>query len=389
MKKHKHTLRKSPTAIIFWILLIANITVAVPLFLSWCAGFIAPSISGLAVCCGLGFLYLLVANVVFVILWLPFRIHYCLISLTLIFLNVNTIDKYYQMNGSEVPDNCPHTVKVMSYNAHLFGLYNDDDMQARIRDKDKIFDFIRNVQPDILCIQEYFMDKSESLHFHTTDSLLAILKLEDIQNTHYLYFTDNNKHQYYYGLAIFSRFRIVDAGPILMDSSSNAAIYVDIKYRSDTFRIYNLHLTSLRMDAVDYSVGEQIVNNHFDDPKIDKNIKKLYQKIISSARRRQIQTQIIRQHMDDCPYAMIVCGDFNEPPAGYAYNVLSKKLKDTFRESGKGFSYTYHGINMPHYRIDYIFHDKKYNSFGHTVGDSVNVSDHYPIYATISLQKKS
>ena len=43
---------------------------------------------------------------------------------------------------------------------------------------------------------------------------------------------------------------------------------------------------------------------------------------------------------------------------------------------------------MPHYRIDYILHEKYYNSFGHTVVEELDVSDHYPIYATISLLKK-
>ena len=391
-KRRKKTSKPASTqqrhSIFFWIFLIINIIAAIPLLLSYCAGFIPPSWGGAAVCCGIGFKYILWVNLAFVVLWLPFNYPWCLISLSLVLLNINNIDKHIQLHSHEVPENCPNKVKVMSYNANLFGLYKDDDMGKRIAEKDEILDFIGREQPDILCFQEYFWDKSEQLHFHTTDTLLKVLSLEDSKEHYYQYFTSTNKRQYYYGLAIFSRYRILDAAPIVTDSSSNAAMYIDIKYRSDTFRVYNLHLTSMHFDATDYSVGEQIATNNFSDPKMDKNIKKLYRKLTKSAVQRQHQVKILREHIDSCRYPVIICGDFNDTPAGYAYNTISKKRKDSFRESGRGRGYTYHGNGMPPYRIDYILHDRNYNSFGHTVMDSLSVSDHYPIHCTLSLIKK-
>ena len=394
MAKKRHKRNPTPVtdkqrhSVFFWISLFVNIVVAVPLLLAFCAGFIPPSWGGALVVCGIGFKYILWANLIFVLLWLPFNYPWCLVSLSLVLLNVNNIDRHFQLHSHEVPDTCPNSVKVMSYNANLFGLYKDDDMKRRIAEKDEIMDYIGHIQPDILCFQEYFWDKSEQLQFHTTDTLLKILNLEDSKEHYYQYFTSTNKRQYYYGLAIFSRYRILDAAPIVTDSSTNAAMYIDIKYRSDTFRIYNLHLTSMHLDATDYSVGEQITTNRFDDPKMDKNIKKLYKKLTKSAVQRQQQVKILREHIDSCRYPVIICGDFNDTPAGYAYQRISKKKKDSFRESGRGHGYTYHGNGMPPYRIDYILHDSDYNSFGHTVVDSLSVSDHYPIYSTLSLIKK-
>ena len=54
------------------------------------------------------------------------------------------------------------------------------DMKKRVTEKDEIMRYIGEVQPDILCFQEYFWDKSEQLQFHTTDTLLEILNLEDM-----------------------------------------------------------------------------------------------------------------------------------------------------------------------------------------------------------------
>ena len=394
MAKRKSSGSSAPKAerkrhsILFWPALLLNIAAAIPLLMAWCASFTPPSWSGAVVCCGIGFKYILWANLAFVVLWLPFNYPWCLISLSLVLLNVSNIDRHFQLHGSDVPDTCPNSVKVMSYNVNLFGLYKDGNMAKRQAEKDKILDCIGSVQPDILCLQEHFLDKSDQLQFRTTDTLLKILNLANDNEHCYEYFTATNKKQYYYGLAIFSRYRIVDAAPIVTDSSSNAAMYIDIKYRNDTFRIYNLHLTSIRMDATDYSVSEQITSNNFSDPKMDKNIKKLYRKLTRSAVQRQHQVKILREHMDSCRYPMIVCGDFNDTPAGYAYGRISKKLNDSFRESGSGHGYTHAGNGMPPYRIDYILHNPDYNAFGYTVIDSISVSDHYPIYTTISLLRK-
>ena len=76
-----------------------NIVAAIPLLLSYCAGFIPPSWGGAVVCCGIGFKYLLWINLAFVVLWLPFNYPWCLISLLLVLLNINNIDKHIQLHS--------------------------------------------------------------------------------------------------------------------------------------------------------------------------------------------------------------------------------------------------------------------------------------------------
>lgn len=374
--------------IIKWVGLGLNLLVLIPLLLAFLAGFIPPGTGGWLVFCGIGFPFILLANAIFILIWLPIHYPYCLISLIAILLNINNIDKIYQFKGSEVPEKCHNAVTVMSYNAQLFGLYQDEDMAQRIKDKDTVFQYIREVQPDILCFQEYFWDKSESLHFHTTDSILQILNLNDEETNSYQFYTDTSRQKYFYGLAVFSKYKIVDAGPVYDDGSSNAIIYTDIKYKGDTLRIYNVHLTSMHFNQVDYNIGRQLISNTYFDPAFDKNAKKLFRKIALTANKRRSQADTLRAHMDSCPYPIIVCGDFNEPPTCYCYNHIAKHLKDTFRESGEGEGLTYVGSNMPHYRIDNILYDSRFLSYGHTIGTQIMVSDHYPISATLSINLK-
>jgi endonuclease/exonuclease/phosphatase family metal-dependent hydrolase len=142
------------------------------------------------------------------------------------------------------------------------------------------------------------------------------------------------------------------------------------------------------MSATDYAISKQLTTNAGQNPTFEKDAKKLYHKVTDAAAIRQKQADSLRSHIDKCPYPVIVCGDFNDTPAGYCYNTIARHLEDAFRRSGKGSGATYHGNNMPKYRIDYILHSPCYLSYGYTVGKEMDISDHYPITTTISLLKK-
>ena len=374
--------------VLFWIVLISNAIFAVFLLLSWLAGFVHPSVSRLVVFCGLGFPYLLFINIGFVLLWLFMDYRFSLLSIVFILLNINTIDKHFQFRGAEVPENCPNSIKVLSYNVNLFGLYQDSDMGQRRADLQKIISYLQGVNPDIACFQEFFWDKSETLNFHTRDQVAALMHVEETPEHCYLYFTDTSQSKYYFGLAIYSKYKIVNAGPVLDDQSSNAIIYVDIKFREDTVRVYNAHLASIHMSATDYAISRQLTTHAGQNPTFEKDAKKLYRKVSDAAIVRQKQADSLRNHIDKCPYPVVVCGDFNDTPAGYCYNTIARHLDDSFRKSGRGTGVTYHGHSMPNYRIDYILHSPFYLSYGHTVGEEMGISDHYPITTVISLFKK-
>ena len=58
------------------------------------------------------------------------------------------------------------------------------------------------------------------------------------------------------------------------------------------------------------------------------------------------------------PYPVILCGDFNEVPYGYAYGRVRKQLRNAFENSGTGFGFTYN--KAPRYiRIDNQFYSNK------------------------------
>lgn len=381
-KKKKSNLRPLLT----FILLIINILAAVPLLLSFCAQFVPPTTSLVVAYCGLLFPYLLYANIAFCLLWIFVNYKFTLLSLLLILLNISNIDKHFQFKPTSLPEKCLNCVKVMSFNVKLFDFY---DETLRESGREQILEFLRRENPDIVCFQEYFYENSPRVNFPTTDSILSILNLEENGKYHFQHFPRSLNNAYFYGVATFSRYKILDAAPISFpENSSNTATYIDIKYKSDTLRIYNVHLASIHMEKGDYEVGRNFSADKLDDPDFNKNAKSIYKKIGAAFEKRKEQVDILRAHMDSCRFPIILCGDFNDTPASYSYNQIARKLSDTFRSSGAKTATTYNGNSIPAYRIDYILHDKQYRSYQHTVCRDIAVSDHFPIISYISLQKK-
>ena len=358
---------------------------AVALLFSFLAKILPPSFSSTIAYCGLLFPYLLILNFIVTVIWLVVDFTWALIPVIVILLNVNNIDKHFQLRGTEKPEVCANCLKVMSYNAKAFNIYDKNQKSLN----KQFIHFLQNEKPDILCIQEYSYDNSGKSGFSSTEEIINALNVKDNERTHKILLPYKNKLGYQFGMAIFSKYRIVGGGFVeTSDSSSNKSMYVDIRFNSDTIRIYNIHLASMHLDSTDYETGKAIWAGSYDST-FNNKAQKLSNKISMAYVLRQHQAKTIHEHISECPYPVILCGDFNDSPASFSYNKLMHGLKDAFRCSGKGTGTTYIGKDFPSYRIDYIAHDKQFNDFQYTVCKELTVSDHYPIYTYISIVKKN
>jgi len=101
--------------------------------------------------------------------------------------------------------------------------------------------------------------------------------------------------------------------------------------------------------------------------------------------KRASQAKIISKHIQNSPYPVIVCGDFNDVPVSYTYRKMKKSLNDSYIEAGKGIGTTYKG-KFPAFRIDFIFHSKDLNCLKFNIHD-VYLSDHFPVTGEFVLKR--
>lgn len=362
-----------------YLVLTINVLVALLLLLSTLAPVTSPFDFVIISYLGLGFPILLFINVCFFILWLVFlKWKYFVIQLVILLFCWNSINTYIPLNSpsKDIPEK---SFKIMSYNVRGFDWLTGDEAR-----NNPIFSYMANSGADIICMQEFAVeekkDKDKIISLEELDGFLeeypyrTIIRLGDTINS------------CMYGLACYSKFPIEKVARIPIESAFNGAGMYEIKIGKKSLTIVNNHLESNRLTAEDKVLFKELV--------VDKNRKKL-----------DAVTQTIRSHLDpafktratqaniiaDCiriqrekTDAMIVCGDFNEPPISYAYETIKGNFLDAFKYTGRGVGITYHEDGF-YFRIDYIMHSLNLQAYNCTVGD-VKYSDHYPIWAWIKFK---
>jgi endonuclease/exonuclease/phosphatase family metal-dependent hydrolase len=296
-----------------------------------------------------------------------------LIPLFVILLTWTQWTNIFQWSGSQAPEKMNQPVKVMTYNARMFDFYNWSGQPGIL---DAILDFIRKENPDVLCVQEFFTSTREEKYIpHRIIARLNTLGFRHIE------YSVKGPRDSGYGIATFSRFPIVNKGKLRFENSKNMSIFTDVDISGKVVRIFNNHLESIGLEASEYKTLDSL--NFQINEKQNNGLKKIFQKMSRAFRFRSDQAETVARHIDNSPYPVLVCGDFNDTPVSYVYRTMRGDLKDAFRESGSGFGGTYHG-RLPSLRIDYIFYAPQFSVYDfHTF--KVPYSDHYPIMCTIEL----
>ncbi|MBL7872757.1 MAG: endonuclease/exonuclease/phosphatase family protein [Cyclobacteriaceae bacterium] len=254
--------------------------------------------------------------------------------------------------NKEFPKN--NSIRVLSFNTKFFkqsGTYSKFSIE--------MIQWVTNDTSDIKCLQEYSTNPLQ-------EPLDVTGQMTQKGYTGFTYLAkvgdwDNNP-----GMAIFSKFSILDSGIVFNDKRThNAAIFADLDIHGEKIRVYNVHLASMSLDL-------------YENPGLAKFLF-IIKKIKYGALKRSDQIKELIAHTRTSPYPYIICGDFNETPYSYAYQQLKKEYENTFEQTGNGFGFTFN--DLPYLlRIDHQFHSFDVHAIGHKVNRRMNISDHFPTY---------
>ncbi len=371
IKKKK---RKGKRFLFNQMVMFCNHLAAVALLTSYLASHVSPENFWFLAFFGLAYPILVVINLLFVLYWAIQLKKRSIYSFIIIIAGFSNLHHYIQLSTNKSPDHSKKIIKVMSYNVKVFDLYN---WSRNIETRKKMFQLIKHESPEIACFQEYF--HRDSSKYANTDSLL---KFSNFNYCHIEY-TSTGRLNQHFGIATFSYYPIINKGKINFGyNGNNVCIYSDIVLGKDTVRVYNMHLQSIAFSHDDYKYIDDLQKDvQAEDVEHSKNIvKRLKRAFIKRAK----QAELIEYSISLSPYPVIVCGDFNDTPSSYTYNTVSKKLTDSFVESGNGFGRSYVGA-FPSFRIDYILHSDQFIAYNFkTIREEL--SDHYPIITSLEKQ---
>jgi endonuclease/exonuclease/phosphatase family metal-dependent hydrolase len=325
---------------------------------------------------GLGYPIIVLVNCIFLIVWTIARSRWAIYSLFIILLGGKLHFRTLSFTISK--DTTKNTeLKVISYNVRLFDVYNPN-LESGLETRNQIFQFLRNENPDVVCFQEFY-SQDKPTRFETMDSLFQVMGTKIYhQRSAYKRIARQN-----FGIAMFSKYPMIAKGDVMFETQGsqdfNYCIYADIIKDQDTFRIYDVHLQSIKLQSDYYSAQ---TNDPTSNLTGESAIRLIYKKLQTAYVKRADQARRVVNHVKTSPYPTIVCGDFNDTPMSYTYNQFDRVLTDAFRNTSNGIGVTYVG-KMPAGRIDYIFHSPELASNNFKIQKEV-LSDHRAISCTIS-----
>lgn len=256
-------------------------------------------------------------------------------------------------------------LKVLTYNAANFSYRkkSTDDPEPNV------FNWLTEQNADVKVFQEFYQD-------YTSSTRNAVKQLGNDGEYEYFYHSiDGKSNKRSRGMAIFSRYPIVNEGVVFDNNGTNGAIFADIRVGKDTLRIYNSHLESMAIkpgSLNDYDRAQEVYRQ---------TLGKLHRGSLV----RSQQLSILIEHLNNSPHPVILMGDLNEIPYSNAYFRLSENLDNAFEKAGRGFEFTYNKI-LFFLRIDHIFADPSLNPVHFHTHREVDYSDHYPVSATFNWE---
>jgi endonuclease/exonuclease/phosphatase family metal-dependent hydrolase len=351
------------------LMLVFNLAFIVALALSYLSVHISPERNWVLPFFGLLYPYLFLVNIFYLVYWMLRKRWLFLLPAIAILSGWNHIGRTIQVRGKvEIPVGT-QAFKLLSYNVK--NLSNDNVYLLDPKVRENILNFLDIENPDVLCLQEFAVIHPDPEAF--IDTLAARLNMPYHAHSHYY----KKSKKGIDAIIVFSKFPIITYSPINKDNIQNYAMYADLVIGSDTTRIFNIHLESFRFKQEDYSFISDLDLQFKEEEKLKESSVRIFNKVRNAFTRRAKQVDNLESCIQDSPYPVIMCGDFNDTPNSYTYQRLTKGLEDAFIESGKGLGNTYLG-NLPSYRIDYILYDDQFSS-ANFLCKNVKYSDHYPI----------
>jgi endonuclease/exonuclease/phosphatase family metal-dependent hydrolase len=364
--------------IVKWVMMISNIIAVIFMLITLIGSVLSPAKVLFPAYFSLIFPFILVINIAFVVFWLVTRKWNFLLSLGVLIFSATLINNNFPVHfGKSDPLKPVNSIHLLTYNTMMSGSLVKDTP----RKHNKVMQYVVESNADIVCLQEFVV--STQNEFLNYSDILRIYRKYPYKHVEFKGNWDNKL----FGIATFSKYPIVNKQLIEYPSQANISIYTDINVNGTIIRLFNNHLESNKFTESDISKPIRL-KNKFDADSLAEMTHYFSHKLGVTYKLRAYQADTVAKLIAESPYKVIVCGDFNDVPASYAYTKMKGKLKDAFSESGNGFGWTY---KEPFYgfRIDYVLYDSNAFTLIKYESDKVNYSDHYPVLCQLSINKNN
>lgn len=365
MKSLRKLKVRPPDRLVFWLQLLLVVVHALALL----APYVNPEQTTFFALFNLGFPIIFLLELLFLFYWVARRRLYLLLPLGMLLLSWSPIARTFSFFDWQGDDEVTgQEVKVQTWNVRRFA---DKDPQTALQ----MTRLLGSVQPDIICFQEF-----KSLDLPGRDRMLFLVDSLGMEH-HYFDITTVKGRNTFMGVGVVSRWPMINQKtvPFAMDGG-NAIVYVDVVAGVDTIRVFSVHLQSIRFRTQVEEEG--LIRELGLDSR--QHFGSKVERLSGAFVKRAEQVRLVRKLVEESPYPVILCGDFNDTPMSYTHRQVTRPLEDAFLGSGAGWGITFAGP-LPLLRIDYIMHSPAFEVTNFEVLERA-YSDHYPVVAELVLE---
>lgn len=260
----------------------------------------------------------------------------------------------------------PDIITVATYNVNRF---NNEHTGFSCKE---IANYLKHLNVDIICFQEFGINSEFNI-----DSLSSTLA-----EWPYQFVPSSPAGKSLLQLAVYSRYPIKDKQLVTYTNSNNCSLWCDIIINSKTIRLFNNHLQTTEVTQNKHKLTKRFQAD--DSNQTELAALTLVEKLHDNLKKRSLQAELVNQLINNSPYPILACGDFNSLPSSYVYHIIKgNKLKDGFKTSGHGYMYTFRYFKHL-LRIDYILHSPTLKGIDY-FSPNLPYSDHNPVVMKLSL----
>lgn len=273
----------------------------------------------------------------------------------------------------------PGNVRIMQWNCNgLQGFL--PGLTEQTKERLKAVRFITKYQPDIICIQDF--SDTKAAYVYSNMSLLR-------DTLGYPYFIYSPHYRTVdpgaitlMGIAIFSRYPIVDSGRLLYPGRKHpeTIIWANIKTGTKLLRVATTHFQSMHLSR---DVTKPLERELWQDSLVILHGSKL-DKLRHFQPYHVTEAEYLRTFLDTCRMPFIFTADLNSVPSSFVYKLVKGGRTDAFLENNFGLGRTYDSW-QPALRIDYLFHNQAIKN-KQTSLFRTTFSDHDPVLMDFNIQ---
>ena len=285
-------------------------------------------------------------------------------ALLAVVANYGYLSRIFRFAGNNEPITTEKSFIIGTYNVNSF---NQETTGYYCK---SVANFMKSQNVDVLCMQEFWMSKE----FNQDSTIVAF------NNWPYHSIPVPPDDKPILNVAIFSKYPILNTQLITHPDSKNCSMICDLDINGTIIRVFSNHLQTTDV----YRTGPK-VRKEIDDKDIsgfEKAAITLAEELKINYLKRSNQADEMADLIAQSVGPTIVCGDFNSPPSSYCYRTMLGRLKDGFKECGKGYMYTYRYFKHL-LRIDYIFVSEDLKGLKY-YSPKPDYSDHNPVIMEVA-----